>query len=287
VKEFKDKVAVVTGAASGIGRALAERCAEEGMKVVLAGINEGTLRLAEKDIKAKGVSTLVVRTDVSKADDVEALAKKTLDTFGAVHLLFNNAGVAAGSRVWECSLADWRWTLDVNLWGVIHGVHFFVPIMLKQNTECHIVNTASASGLLGTPNFGPYAVSKHSVVALSEVLYRQLEQVGSSIGVSVVCPGVVKTNIMSSERNRPAELKNDPVQDQINASDPNIQAHTLRTEAAGMPPGQVADAVFSAIKEKKFYVLTSAAGYFKPGIRARMEDILQERNPTSLGPRPK
>ena len=156
MKEFKGKVAVITGAASGIGRGLAERCAQEGMKVVLAGINENTLRLAEKEIKSSGATTLVVPTDVSKAGDVEALAHKTLDTFGAVHLLFNNAGVAGGSTAWGSTLADWEWTLGVNLWGVIYGIHFFVPIMLKQNTECHIVNTSSAQGLIIGRDPSPY-----------------------------------------------------------------------------------------------------------------------------------
>src|SRR4030042_4453683 len=152
MKEFKGKVAVITGAASGVGLGLAERCAQEGMKVVLAGINEDTLRKAEKDIKKTGATTLVVKTDVSKASDVETLAKKTIDSFGAVHLLFNNAGVSAGISVWGSTLADWEWTLGVNLWGVIYGVHFFVPIMLKQNTECHIVNISSGNGLLTSIN---------------------------------------------------------------------------------------------------------------------------------------
>jgi NAD(P)-dependent dehydrogenase (short-subunit alcohol dehydrogenase family) len=278
VKEFKGKVAVITGAASGIGRALAERCAAEGMKVVLAGINENTLRLAEKDIKAKGVSTLVVRTDVSKADDVEALARKTLDTFGAVHLLFNNAGVANSGTPWGSTLADWQWVLGVNLWGVIYGIHYFVPIMLKQNTECHIVNTASKAGLIVIPHPSPYTVSKHGVVALSEDLYRQLQQVGSSIGVSVLCPGGTKTNITSSDRNRPPELKNDPVEEQLGMLAPAIVAAVQQAIENGMEPTKVADIVFNAIKENKFYIIPDAER-FKPMIRARMEDILQERNP--------
>jgi NAD(P)-dependent dehydrogenase (short-subunit alcohol dehydrogenase family) len=281
MKEFKGKVAVITGAASGIGFGLAERCAKEGMKVILAGINEDTLKKAEKDIKKTGATTLVVKTDVSRASDVEALAKKTLDTFGAVHLLFNNAGVSAGFSVWESTLADWQWTLGVNLWGVIHGVHFFVPIMIKQGIECHIVNTAGGAGLVSPP-YSPYAVAKHGVVALSEILYRELEQGGHNIGVSVLCPGFIKTRAMDAERNRPAELQNAPGEGSTGTTDPAVKAMLKISRQLidnGMPPQQLADIVFSAIKEKKFYILPNAE-MLKPMIQARMEDILQERNPT-------
>jgi NAD(P)-dependent dehydrogenase (short-subunit alcohol dehydrogenase family) len=288
MKDFKGKVAVITGAASGIGFGLAERCAQEGMKVVLAGINEDTLKKAEKDIKKAGATTLVVRCDVSKAANVEALAKKTLDTFGAVHLLFNNAGVGAGSTIWGSTLADWEWTLGVNLWGVIYGVHFFVPLMLKQNTECHIVNTASIAGLLTGPLNGVYCVSKHGVVVLSESLYLELAMTGNkNIGVSVLCPGAIKTKIMGCERNRPKALQNDLAVVKMNLADPILQASSNALTQAidnGMPPPQVADMVFNAIKEKKFYILPNAE-MAKPMIKARMESILEERNPTNpFGP---
>jgi NADP-dependent 3-hydroxy acid dehydrogenase YdfG len=151
MKEFKDKVAVITGAASGIGRAIAFRCAQEGMKVVLTDIEEKALTQTETEMKALGAAVLAVLTDVSKASDLEALAQKTLDAFGAVHLLCNNAGVDAGTSIWESSLADWQWVMGVNLWGVIHGVRVFVPIMLEQDTDSHIVNTASISGLVSIP----------------------------------------------------------------------------------------------------------------------------------------
>lgn len=287
MKEFKDKVAVITGAASGIGYSLAERCAQEGMKVVLADVEESALAQAEKDIKATGTTTLAVKTDVSRADDVQALAQKTLDTFGAVHLLCNNAGVGAGfTAVWKSTLADWKWVLGVNLWGVIHGVHFFMPIMLKQETECYIVNTASTAGLLSTVNNGPYAVSKHGVVALSETLYRELEMGGHTIGVSVICPGFIRTNILNCERNRPKELRNALGEESMDMSDTNVQEMMQSYKELferGMPPQQVADMVFSAISEKKFYILPNAEP-FKPMMQARMEDILQERNPTSVIP---
>lgn len=284
MKDFKGKVAVVTGAASGIGFGLAERCAQEGMKVVLAGVNEDTLRKAEKELKKTGATTLVVKTDVSKAKDVEALAKKTLDAFGAVHLLFNNAGIGAGATVWGSTLADWEWALGVNLWGVIYGVHFFVPIMLKQNTECHIVNTASIAGFLPGAYSSTYAVSKHGVVIISESLYLELAMTGNkNIGVSVLSPGAIKTKIMGCERNRPKELRNDPAVEKINLADPNLQASANALTQAidnGMPPPQVADMVFSAIRDKKFYIFPNAE-FAKPMIRTRMEDILQDRNPTN------
>jgi NAD(P)-dependent dehydrogenase (short-subunit alcohol dehydrogenase family) len=282
MKEFKGKVAVITGAASGIGYGLAEHCAQEGMKVVLAGINENTLKKAEKDIKKTGATTLVVKTDVSKADDVKALAKKTLDTFGVIHLLFNNAGFGFLSTTWESTLADWQWVLGVNLWGVIHGVHFFVPIMIKQDIECHIVNTAGGAGLVSPP-YSPYAVAKHGVVALSEMLYRELEMKGHNIGVSVLCPGFIKTKAMEGERNRPINLRNKPGEG-IDMSDPIVQAYTQYARQAidnGMPPQQLADVVFRAIRDKKFYIFPNAE-FNKPRIQARMEDILQERNPTGF-----
>ena len=286
MKDFRDKVAVITGAASGIGRGLAERCAREGMKVVLADVEEEALGLAEKEIGAEGASTLAILTDVSKADDVEALAKKTLDAFGAVHLLCNNAGVGTGLSVWESTLADWQWVIGVNLWGVIHGVHTFVPIMLEQGTECHVVNTASAAGLISGPGQGIYKVTKHGVVSLSETLFHELTMGGANIGVSVLCPGLIDTNVLDCERNRPTELQNDPaVQEAIEAS-PEAQAFIQAFRSAlraGMSPQQVADIVFNAVREKKFYIFANAEP-FRASIQARMEDIVQERNPTTVIP---
>ncbi len=164
MKEFKDKVAVVTGAASGIGRSLAERCAEEGMKVVMADVEGPALAQAAKELSAPGVTLLAVPTDVSKASEVENLARRTLEAFGAVHLLFNNAGVGKVGIVWEVTLADWEWVMGVNLWGVIHGVRTFVPLMLAQDTEGHVVNTASMAGLTAAAGYGIYSVTKHGVV---------------------------------------------------------------------------------------------------------------------------
>jgi NAD(P)-dependent dehydrogenase (short-subunit alcohol dehydrogenase family) len=283
MKDFRGKVAVITGAASGIGYGLAEYAAKEGMKVVLADVEEDALKEAEKNIKAIGVDTLAVKTDVSKADDVKTLAEKTLDAFGAVHLLCNNAGVSAGMNSWESTLADWKWVLGVNLWGVIHGIHFFIPIMLRQNTECHIVNTSSIMGLFSLVG-ATYAASKHGVVALSEVLYRELGQAGYKIGVSVLCPAYINTGIFEAERNRPLELQDTGNQRSKYMTDPKIQEmieQSRQLHRDGMSPQDNADIVFDAVKEKKFYILANAE-QFKPMIRMRMEDILQERNPTPL-----
>jgi NAD(P)-dependent dehydrogenase (short-subunit alcohol dehydrogenase family) len=278
MKAFQGKVAVVTGAASGIGRALAERCAQEGMKVVLADIEEQALLQVSQDLAAQGAQTLAVPTDVSQAGEVETLARKAFETYSAVHLLFNNAGVGGGKSAWESTLADWEWVLGVNLWGVIHGIHFFVPRMLEQHSEGHIVNTASMAGLTYGPGQSIYKVSKHGVVSLSETLYYELALRGASLKVSVLCPGFVNTNVLDSQRNRPARLQNAP-----DGEKPSPQAEAVRQRIQqavreGMPPQQVADIVFAAIREERFYILTHPA--WKSAIQIRMEDILQERNPT-------
>ncbi len=277
MKDFQDKVAVVTGAASGIGHALAEKSAQEGMKVVLADVEERALKQAEEELKASSAEVLAVRTDVSQARDVERLAQQAFATYGAVHLLFNNAGVAAGTTVWESSLADWQWVLGVNLWGVIYGTRSFVPRMLEQDTEGHIVNTASIAGLASGPG-GIYAVTKHGVVALSETLYHELALRGAKIKVSVLCPGFVNTRIMDAARNRPAELQNDPAEGKVSPQEETMLQFMRQAIQAGMPPHQVADIVFKAIRDETFYILPHPE--WKEAIRARMEAILQERNPT-------
>ena len=278
MKEFKDKVAVVTGAASGIGRAIAERCSQEGMKVVLADIEQQALDQAEQALKEAGASVLAVRTDVSRAEDVSLLARKTIDAFGAIDLLFNNAGVGAGSTPWESTLADWQWVLGVNLWGVIHGIQVFVPIMLDQDTECHIVNTASVAGLLPFHHCAPYQVTKHAVVALSENLYYSLVQQKTKIKVSVLCPGWVNSRIMESERNRPPELQNEPDQHPPSPEREVIQRDMVQAVETGMSPTQLAGIVFSAIQEEKFYIFSHLE--YNPVIQQRMMDILQQRNPS-------
>jgi len=279
VKEFKDKVSVITGAASGIGFGIAEKCAREGMKVVLADIEVSALENAESMLKAIGAETLAVPTDVSNGKEVEALADTTYDTFGEVNLLFNNAGVGVVGSLWECSEADWKWVLGVNLWGVIHGIRVFVPRMLEQQVDGYIVNTASGAGLLSSPYFGIYQVTKHGVVTLSETLYHELNLIESKLKVSVLCPGYVKSRIRDAERNRPSRLSNvgevvirKEVQEFNEELDSGVEA--------GMSPSTLADIVFDAIRKEKFYILPGTLPEYETEIRTRMEEILQERNPS-------
>ena len=214
------------------------------MKLVIADVEDASLAQAETELKAAGGTVLAVKTDVSQRSDVERLAERAFDAFGQVHLLFNNAGVAAGGPPWEATWNDWEWVIGVNLWGVIHGVKVFTPRMLAQNTECHIVNTSSAAGLVVGGGSTPYAVTKHAVVALSEGMYSTLQLRNSLVKVSVLCPGMVKTNIVNAERNRPAELRDEPV-----PMSPEMQAGQAAFKAimeAATPPSQVADAVFDA-----------------------------------------
>jgi NAD(P)-dependent dehydrogenase (short-subunit alcohol dehydrogenase family) len=277
MKEFKGKVAVITGAASGIGRGIAERCVSEGMKVVLADIDEANLTKAEAELKTSGGTVLGVRTDVSKRSDVELLARRAVDAFGQVHLLFNNAGVAAGGPPWEATWNDWEWVIGVNLWGVIYGVKVFTPQMLAQNTECHIINTSSAAGLIAGGFSAPYTVTKHAVVALSESLYLTLQQRNSLVKVSVLCPGLVRTNIANAERNRPPELRNEPV-----TMTPEMQAGLAAFKAAmeaSMPPFQVADVVFDAIRKEQFYILPHPE--WTEVIQLRTDKLLRMENPQS------
>lgn len=277
MKDFKGKVAVVTGAASGIGRALATRFASEGMKVVLSDVEERALADVERDLKAKGATTLAVRADVAKAADVEALAKKTVDTFGGVHVLCNNAGVATAGPAWEMTLADWQWVLGVNLWGVIHGIRTFVPIMLKQDTDGHVVNTASLAGLSSGPMMSIYNVTKHGVVTLSETLHHDLKLQGARIKVSVLCPAWVNTRINESERNRPTALGGPEARLLLPEAAAMRQA-IGQLLAAGLSPAHVAGLVLDAIRDEKFYILPHPE--WKNLIRTRMEDILAEREPT-------
>jgi NAD(P)-dependent dehydrogenase (short-subunit alcohol dehydrogenase family) len=279
MKEFKGKVAVITGGASGIGRGIAERCVQEGMKVVLADINDADLTKAETELRALGGEVISVRTDVAKRGDVEALAKKALDTFGAVHLLVNNAGVEAGLTPWEATWNDWEWVIGVNLWGVIHGVKVFTPLMLAQNTECHIVNTASMAGLTASVISAPYVATKHAVVALSETLYLALEERNARVKVSVLCPAFVKTNISTAERNRPVELQNGPVE--ISPQEKAYKDIMTAGNEAGIPPLKVADQVFEAIKEEKFYILTHPE--WIPAVQLRVDSLLRAENPRHPG----
>jgi NAD(P)-dependent dehydrogenase (short-subunit alcohol dehydrogenase family) len=279
MKEFKERVAVVTGGASGIGRAMADRFAAAGMKVVLADIEETALRQAEEEMRATGAQVLGVITDVAKAESVEALAKRTLDAFGGVHIVCNNAGVGGGfGPSWTQPLQNWEWGFGVNLWGVIHGIRTFVPIMLQQDMEGHIVNTASMAGLLSAPFMSIYDATKFAVVTISESLHLELAMQNAKVKVSVLCPGFVKTNIATSERNRPANLQTEIPQ--FSEAEQSFAAMMFAGIASGMPPAEVAEKVFAAIQNEQFYIFPHPE--FLPAVRARMEAILEQRNPTSI-----
>src|SRR5215212_6059264 len=278
MREFHDKVAVVTGAGSGIGRALAERFAAEGMHVVLADVQEDALAEVEGELRGRDARVLAVRADVSDPAQVTDLARRTVEEFGAVHILCNNAGVSGGGGpVWTATEKDWQWVLGVNLFGVIHGVRTFVPLMLKQDTEGHIVNTASVLGLSSGPGGGPYGVSKHGVVRLTEGLYFDLLAAGSKLRASVLCPGMIATNIITAGRNRPPDLQNetDEATRQAMAEQSQQMANLFMTQ--GMPPAEVAEMVLDGIREERLYILTHET--IKDALRRRVEPILEDRNP--------
>lgn len=281
MKQFKDRVAVVTGGASGLGRAMAVRFAREGMKVVLADIEETVLNATVEEFLSAGHDAIGVRCDVSKGEDVEALAQKTLKHFGAVHVVCNNAGVAPGGVIWEHTTKDWEWAMGPNVWGVIHGVRVFTPILLNQNSEGHIVNTASVAGLLTLPGMGLYCVTKHAVVSLTECLHHDLVAHSDKVRCSVLCPAYVPTRIAESERNRPQHLSDDRPKSEEDIRREENMRHAV---ASGkISADQVADAVFDAVRDERFYILTHQR--IKPAIETRMQDILLERLPTNTLPR--
>lgn len=275
MRELKGKVVVVTGAASGIGRAMAERFGREGMKVVLADVEEKALAETRDAIAATGVEAIAMAVDVSRADQVEALARRAFEKFGAVHIVCNNAGIGVGGFAWELSQADWEWVLGVNLWGVVHGIRAFVPRMLAQGAG-HVVNTASIAGLLSAPGMGPYCASKHAVVAISECLHHDLNLVaGGKVKVSVVCPAWVKTRIAESERNRPADRRG-----QARASAPQaamIEGLVRQAVAGGIAPAEVAEQVLQAVLAERFWVLTHPKT--KRAVEKRMQGIVEGRSP--------
>jgi NAD(P)-dependent dehydrogenase (short-subunit alcohol dehydrogenase family) len=276
MERFEGKVAVITGAASGFGRAFAQKGAQLGMKLVLADIDGDALSDAVESLAASGADVIGLPTDVANGADVEALARRTLEAFGKVHLLFNNAGVGASGLIWEMSANDWSWVLGVNVMGVAHGVRVFTPIMLEQNEPAHIVNTASVAGLISPPSMAVYNASKHAVVALTETLYHDLRRVGASVGCSLLCPAFVPTGIADAERARPTHWRNEaaPSASQL------LAARDLRraVRSGRLSAAQIADATYDAVREDWFYVITHPA--IMAGVRMRHEDIEQLRAPT-------
>lgn len=282
MRDLKGKVAVVTGAASGIGRAMAERFAREGMKLVLADVEERPLAEAREAIARAGVEATAVRADVSKWEDVEGLAKRAFETYGGAHVLCSNAGVGAGGVCWEMPAADWQWVLGVNLWSVIHGIRAFVPRMIAQG-EGHVVNTASIAGLLSAPGMGAYCATKHAVVALSECLHHDLMITGngSKVHVSVLCPAWVKTNIADAARNRPASA---PAPKQPSPQDQMMEGLVRAAIAGGIPPAEVAEQVLQAIVQEKFWILThpKTKKAVERRLRGVVEGTLPEFDPSAM-----
>jgi NAD(P)-dependent dehydrogenase (short-subunit alcohol dehydrogenase family) len=256
MQELKGKTAVVTGGASGIGKAMAARCCTEGMNVVLADVEQKVLE-ATRDELAKGKDNVIgVVTDVSRPEEIERLAKKTLDTFGSAELLFNNAGVGAGTTVWESTLEDWKWVIGVNLWGVIHGIRAFVPIMLKQNRPAHIINTASIAGLVRGHHSASYATTKHAVVALTEQLALEFERTDAPIKASVLCPSWVNTRINEAGRNRPVDLQNKSVPQPPTPEMIKAWERMQKFIQQATSPAEIADAVFEeGISQGKLYII--------------------------------
>jgi len=273
VDSLKGKVAAITGAASGLGRAMALAFAREGMDVALADVDMKSLSSVAEEARRLGARVILSHTDVSKSEDVDQFAEKTVNELGAVHLVCNNAGVSPLGAVWENTVDEWRWILGVNLWGVIHGVRAFAPRLLAQG-EGHIVNTASVAGLICPSGSGAYNVTKHAVVALSETLHHDLRERGAAIGVSVLCPAYVPTGIAESERNRPGDVR----ASQKSGATLAREAMLKKAVASGrLSADDVASAVVDAVKKDRFYVLTHPR--IKGAIRARTEDILDERPP--------
>ncbi len=280
MKTFRDKVAVITGGASGLGRQFANVAAREGMKLVLADVQADTLEQAAAELRAQGASVVARLCDVRKGEQVQALADAAVAEFGAVHLVFNNAGVGSAGLIWENTEADWEWVMGVNVWGVIHGVRIFTKLMLDAaardaSFEGHIVNTASMAGLLNAPAMGVYNVSKHAVVSLSETLYHDLQLVGAPIGASVLCPYFVPTGISQSHRNRPDDVRMSAAP---TASQMAAQFMTDKAVSSGkVSAEEVAELTFKAIADGQFYIYSHPDAL--AGVRVNLESVVAGTNP--------
>jgi NAD(P)-dependent dehydrogenase (short-subunit alcohol dehydrogenase family) len=269
---FQGKTAVVTGAASGIGLALAHRLAREGANIVLADVEPAPLEAATRSVRERGVEAIGVRTDVSDSEQVEALASTALSTFGKVHVLVNNAGVGCRGRAWELSEDDWRWVVDVCFWGVVHGIRSFVPGMIAHGENAYVVNTSSMMGLGTAPMGGPYQAAKHAVTAVSEGLQFDLREVAPQIKVTLLCPGYADTAIGSAARNRQARFGG-PVAPAATSA-PKAQPRT----AVRVPPEVIADLAIDAVREGRFYALADW-GIWRPLVQDRFDAIIDQKDP--------
>jgi len=275
MKHLAGKVAVVTGGASGIGHAMATRFADAGMKLVLVDIESDTLDAAADTLRERGADVLAQKLDVADACAMDSLASNTLEHFGALHVLCNNAGVGAGGAIWELTVEDWEFALGANLWGVIHGVRVFTKHLIAQD-EGHIINTASMAGLVSVPGMAPYNVTKHGVVTLSETLHHELAALDSNVGVSVLCPGHVNTQIWNSHRNRPEALSATGLDFSRPEMQSTLEAFRAMTEA-NLDPAAVADQVHDAILDGTFYIHTHQNHH--AAVEARMRAILDAKQP--------
>ena len=278
MKDLNHKVAVITGAAEGIGKAIAVAAAAQGMKLVLADISASKLDATVQEFKANGTEVIGVVTDVASEAAIMHLAEQAFTTFGNVHLLVNNAGVAFTKAAWETTAQDWEWIMGVNLYGVTHALRAFIPRMLANGEEGHIVNTASMAGMISAPALAAYNVSKFGVVTLSEGLYHDLTLRQSKLGVSVLCPSWVNTRIIESERNRDASQRTDV--DKLERISAKASANIMKAVQNGLTPEEVAKQVIDAVQTNQFYILTHADSH--AAINVRAQDILQNRQPTLI-----
>jgi NAD(P)-dependent dehydrogenase (short-subunit alcohol dehydrogenase family) len=275
MEDFRGKTAVITGAASGIGRALAEQAVVEGMRVLIADVDAEALERTRAALDTSGSTIVCAVVDVADAQAVEALAERAWRELGGVHLLFNNAGVMVGGFSWERSLADWRWVLDVNLWGVIHGIRAFVPRMIARGEAAHVINTASVAALVAGPLLSPYLASKHAVLAITESLHHELALVGSPVRAALLCPGAVRTGIGRSERTRPTAHDE---RGRRGDADTVFEQTLIAGIEAGSAPRSVAGFTFEALREDRFWILPHPE--FKRLVDKRARSIIDETNPT-------
>ena len=285
METMKNRVAVVTGAASGIGKALSLAFAAEGSSVVLADVEDEALAAAKAEVEALGVTALAVKTDVTEEESVADLCSATLEAFGEVHILCNNAGVGGGGLIKNQQLVDWKWVIDVSLWGVINGLHHFLPHLIEAE-DSHVVSTASVAGLMAVPGLAPYNAAKYGVVAIMETLHHEMmRDEEANLGVSVLCPGVVRTNIATAQRNRPEHLRRQKGESGSNAAKAPEEARKRNSAIAaalenGMEPSDVASQVINAIYDRRFWVLSHPE--LLGEINHRNQELAALKNPTLI-----
>ena len=285
METMKNRVAVVTGAASGLGKALSLAFAAEGSSVVLADVEDEALAAAKAEVEALGVTALAVKTDVTDEESVADLCSATLEAFGEVHILCNNAGVGGGGLIKNQQLVDWKWVIDVSLWGVINGLHHFLPHLIEAE-DSHVVSTASVAGLMAVPGLAPYNAAKYGVVAIMETLHHEMmRDEEANLGVSVLCPGVVRTNIATAQRNRPEHLRRQKGESGSNAAKAPEEARKRNSAIAaalenGMEPSDVASQVVNAIYDRRFWVLSHPE--LLGEINHRNQELAALKNPTLI-----